>query len=140
MGRIAVGSWLEVEPRPVKTMLDEANSGRLFFEQVAEFCQMAQDVFLTKSDALTDGPTSGDAALAFAEVLLLCPTADAARSCIRKDLIGALSFVMALQGVKERIQRGSTRAPSESPQYQTKFYLLACAVQDYMDSLPAQAA
>ena len=112
----------------------------MFFEQIAEFCQMAQDAFLSKFDTMANVPISGGAALAFAERLLLCPTADAARSCVQKDLIGALSFVMAVQGVQQRVQQSGSQVLSDSPEYQTKFYLLACAVRDYMESLQAKAA
>jgi hypothetical protein len=140
MERIAGESVSAVKSSQVNTTLDNAASARMFFEQVAEFCEMAQDAFLARFDTMSDVPVSGGAAAAFAETLLLCPTTDAARSCIRKDLIGALSFVMAVQGVQQRIQQSNSQFPSDSPEYQTKFYLLASAVRDYMDSLRLEAA
>jgi hypothetical protein len=124
----------------VNTLLDKASVAKMFFEQIAEFCQMAQEAFMAKFDTMAEVPISGSAALAFADRLLLCPTADAARLCIRKDLIGALSFVMAVQGVQHRIQQNGNWPIFDAPDYQTRFYLLACAVRDYMYSLQAQAA
>lgn len=122
------------------SLLNNVSAAKIFFEQIVEFCQMAHEAFLAKFDTMAEVPISGSAALAFADRLLLCPTSEAARSCIQKDLIGALSFVMAVQGVQQRIQQNGSQLPFDAPQFQTRFYLLACAVREYMQSLQAQAA
>jgi hypothetical protein len=101
---------------------------------------MVQEEVVTRLDDLTQVSTSAGNALSFAESLMLCPTAEAGRGCIRKDLGGALSFLLALEGVNERIQKSCFDFPAEWPEYQTRFYVLCCAVQQYLDSLRAKAA
>lgn len=66
---------------------------------------------------------------------MLCPTTDAARACIHRDLSGALSFLFAVQGIQQRIERGCAKLPNQTLEFQTTFFLLACAVQDYLASL-----
>jgi hypothetical protein len=109
------------------------------FAQVTGFCQMAEaEVLGDWHDLIT--PPSADLALGFAEKLILCPTTEAARSCIRRDSTGAVSFLLALEGVNRRIKKGGFQLATESPEHQTPFYLLACAVQEYIDSLHAEPA
>jgi len=68
---------------------------------------------------------------------LLCPTTESARCCIQKDFPGAMSFAMAMDGVNQKLQNGSFHLPAEWPPYQTRFYVLSCAVQEYICSLPS---
>jgi hypothetical protein len=110
----------------------------MFFSQLEEFCQIVQEEFLARFDQITDVPISARAAVGFTESLLLCPTVEAARSSVHKDLTGALSFVLAVQGIQQRIERGGFELPADPPEYQTRFYFLGCAVQEYLDSLPTQ--
>jgi hypothetical protein len=124
----------------VKAAVDIVAAAKGFFAQVTEFCQIVQEEFLARFDTLPELPVSAGAAMAFTETLILCPTAEAARLCVRKDLIGAVSFVFVLQGLQQRIERGGAPFPSDPPEHQTRFYLLACMAQEYLDSLRAQAA
>ncbi len=90
---------------------------------------------MNRWDELEELRISSAAALGFAEDLMLCPTPAAARSCMQKDLPGALSFLFAVQGIQQRIEKGRAALPEQSPEYQTTFFLLACAVQDYLASV-----
>jgi hypothetical protein len=109
-----------------------------FYTQVQEFCQMMQEELAERWDTLPATPTSSRNAQSFTEKMLLCPTIESARSCIQKDFPGALSFVLAMEGLNRRILEGGIRLPTEWPKYQTRFYMLGCAVQDYIDSLRAE--
>ena len=111
---------------------------KTFFGQLEELCLMVQQEFLARFDELTSVPASARAAGAFTERLMLCPTIEAVRASIHNDLEGALSFVMALDGLQQRIEKGNFHLPSESPAHQTRFYLLACAVQEYLAGLTPQ--
>ena len=101
---------------------------------------MMQDEVAVRWETMPETPTSARTALAFSEKVLLCPTTESARACIQQDFEGALSFVVAMQGVSERIEQGAFRLPTEWPQYQTRFYVLGCTVQDYIDSLRQETA
>jgi hypothetical protein len=109
-----------------------------FYTQVQEFCQIMQEELTARWDTLSETPTSRSKALSFTEKVLLCPTIESARSCIQKDFPGALSFVVAMEGLNRRIQDGGIRLQTEWPRYRTRFYVLGCAVQDYIDSLRAE--
>ena len=112
---------------------------QVLYAQVSGFCRMAEaEVLGDWHDLLT--PPSANLALAFAEKLILCPTVEAAQSCIRRDPTGAVSFLLALEGVNRRIKKGTFDLAAQSPEHQTPFYLLACAVQEYIDSLHAEPA
>jgi hypothetical protein len=113
---------------------------RAFYNQLAEFCQMVQEEVVTRLDDLTQVSTSASHALEFAESLILCPTAEAGRACIRSDVSGALSFLLALEGVNTRIQKRCFDFPADWPPHQTRYYVLCCSVQQYLDSLHAKAA
>jgi hypothetical protein len=113
---------------------------RDFYSQVVEFCQLLQEELMLNLEDLTQVATSAPRALGFAECLILCPTAEAGRGCIRNDLGGALSFLLALEGVNTRIHKSGFDFPSEWPEHQTRFYVLCCSVQQYLDSLHAKAA
>jgi hypothetical protein len=110
-------------------------AAEMFFTQIRELCQIVQEEFVCRFDQFHAVPFSAAAATAFLEKLILCPTEDAARQCVRKDLVGALSFVLALQGIQQRIERDVFELPVQLPEHQTRFYLLACAVQEYLASL-----
>lgn len=99
---------------------------------------MVQEEFLARFEEIKEIPTSSVRALAFTETLMLCPTQEAVRVCIRRELCAALSFVVAIQAMQHLLQVGKLKLPSESPDYQTPFYLLAAAVRDYLESLAAQ--
>ncbi len=113
---------------------------RAFFSQVVEFCQLLQEELMLNLDDLTQVSTSTARALGFAESLILCPTAEAGRTCIRNDLGGALSFLLALEGVNTRVHKRGFDFPSQWPEHQTRFYVLCCSVQQYLDSRRARAA
>ena len=120
--------------------MNNSVSLRAFYNQLGQFCRILQSEHLRALDDATAMPRSARIALAFSERLILCPTADSAKDCIRKDLAGALSFLLAAQGVHQRIEKGDCHFAHESPEHQTIFYILAGAVQDYIDSLYVQVA
>ena len=96
---------------------------------------MVQEEFLDRFSEIKEIPTSSARAMAFTEILMLCPTHEAAGICIRRELCAALSFVIAIQAMQNSIQTGKLSLPAESPDYQTPFYLLASAVRDYLETL-----
>lgn len=106
-----------------------------FCVQVTRFCPLVRQELLDRWDQVDQFPVSAHGALVFAETLILCPTQEAVRVCIRRDLCGALSFLFAVQGIQQRIERGSAKMPTHTVEYSTTFFLLACAVQDYLGSL-----
>lgn len=120
--------------------MNNSDALRAFYDQLGQFCRILQSEHLATLDEATGLPRSARIALAFSERLILCPTTDSARVCIRKDLGGALSFLLAAQGVHQRIEKGDCHFAQGSPQHQTSFYILAGAVQDYIDSLYTQVA
>lgn len=99
---------------------------------------MVQEEFLARFSEIKEIPTSSARAMDFTETLMLCPTQEAARVCVRRELCAALSFVVAIQAMQQLIQIGKLNLPSESPQYQTPYYLLACAVREYLASAAAE--
>ena len=106
-----------------------------FYNQVHDFCQMMQEEVAKRWDAMPGKTVSASTALDFSEKFLLCPTLESARSCIQQDFSGALSFVLALEGVNQRLQKGSLKLQTDWPKYQTRFYILSCTVHEYIDSL-----
>jgi hypothetical protein len=111
-----------------------------FYDQLSDFCKMLEaehSTSLSKTDRL---PRSGRLAQAFTERIILCPTAESARACIGRDLPGALSFLLAAEGVQQRLSKGDCHFAPETPEHQTTFYILAGAVQDYLESLHAIGA
>ena len=119
----------------METKTDCQVSSNSFYNQLSNFCKMLEQEHasgLNKADRL---PRSGRLAQGFTEKIILCPTAEAARACIRRDLPGALSFLLAAEGVQQRLTKGDCRFATESPEHQTTFYILAGAVQDYLESL-----
>jgi hypothetical protein len=119
----------------LKTIENQLVTDEMFFTQLAEFCRLVQEEFLANFNQVRQIPTSSSRALGFTETLILCPTQAAARTSIRRELPEALSFVMAIQAMQRRLQIGKFTIPSERPEYQTPFYLLSCAVREYLESL-----
>lgn len=111
-----------------------------FCAQVMRFCGIVREELTGRWDELDDLPIAFASALAFAETLILCPTAESGRICIQKDIPGALSFLFAVQGIQQRIERGRAELPEKGPEHQTPFFLLAAAVQDYLSSVATPAA
>ena len=124
----------------MKTVATQVATDELFFGQLAEFCRLVQEEFLAHFNEVKEIPTSSIRAVAFAETLILCPTQESVRAGIRRELPAALSFVIAIQGLQRLVQIGKFSLPSEQPEYQTPFYLLACSVREYLDSLQSQPA
>ena len=110
---------------------------RDFYTQLSHFDPMLREEL---SKNLDDSPITASAniALCFAEKLMLCPTAEAATTCVRQDVAGAVSFVLAMQGLLQRIEKRTFQLATQSPKHQTPFYLLASAVQEYLDCLQAR--
>jgi len=102
-----------------------------FCIQLNEFCLMFQEEILQLANT-PRRPPDQTLALAFAETLILCPTAEAARTSIRRDVAGARSFLVAADAVLKRIRTQKFDFKFEEPQHQTKFYTLACAIDDYL--------
>jgi hypothetical protein len=109
----------------------------VFYDQVHEFCRLMHQELARRVNTLPATPASTTTALVFAEKFLLCPTAESAKACIQRDFPGALGFASALDGVNQRIRDGGFELPAKWPAQQTKFYVLSCAVQDYLHSLCA---
>jgi len=109
-----------------------------FCLQLNEFCLLFQREILCKPNLPASGP-SAELALRFAETLILCPTAEAARTSIQRDLAGARSFLIAADSVLRRIRTQLFQFAGECPPYQTKFYLLCCAVEEFVDANCQQA-
>jgi hypothetical protein len=124
----------------LKTATCQPPADEMFFGQLEEFCRLVQQEFVARFDEVTEIPASSGRALAFAESLILCPTQEAARNCIGRELPSALSFVLAIQAMQRRLQEGQFQLPSEAPEYQTHFYLLAATVQEYLESGRSQPA
>ena len=110
---------------------------RDFYTQLNHFDPMLREDLAEDLDDLAPIPASADLALSFAEKLMLCPTPEAARTCIRRDMAGAVSFVLAMHGVLQRIEKRTFQLATQSPEHQTPFYVLASTVQEYLDSLQA---
>jgi len=110
-------------------------SSNSFFDQLSDFCKMLElehAPSLSKPDRF---PRSGRLAQGFTEKIILCPTNESARACIRRDLPGALSFLLAAEGVQQRLAKGDCHFAAESPEHQTTIYILEGAVQDYLESM-----
>jgi hypothetical protein len=104
-----------------------------FCLQLNEFCLLFQREILRQPD-LPFSSVSAESAHRFAETLMLCPTAQAAQISIRRDLTGARSLLVAAEGVLRRIRGQIFQFASECPAYQTRFYLLACAVEEILSA------
>ena len=102
-----------------------------FCLQLNEFCLLLRREILRQA-GLPPSSASAELAQRFAETLILCPTGEAARASIRRDLAGARSFLIAAEGVLRRIRAQIFQFAMDCPPYQTKFYLLACAVEEIL--------
>lgn len=103
-----------------------------FFAQLEEFCRLVQQEFLARFDEIGNITNSTARALEFTETLMLCPTREAARLSIQRELQAALSFVLAVQRMQRQLQMGTFQLPKEAPEYQTHFYLLASTLQEFL--------
>jgi hypothetical protein len=112
----------------------------MFFSQLEEFCRLVQQEFVARFNEVTEISNSSGHALAFAESLMLCPTVEAAQVCIRRELSGSLSFVLAIHAMQRQMQLGTLKLPTQAPKFQTRFYLLSLTVRDYLGSFHAQPA
>ncbi len=112
----------------------------MFFAQIEEFCRLVQQEFVARFNEIADISNSTNRALAFAESLMLCPTAEAAQVCIRREFSDSLSFVLAIHGMQRQLQLGTLKLPTDAPKFQTRFYLLAQTVREYLGCFHAQPA
>jgi hypothetical protein len=122
----------------LKTETCHTAADEMFFTQLEEFCRLVQQEFLARFNEVSEISTSTAPALAFTETLMLCPTQESARVWIRRELPAALSFVLAIQGMQRQLQLGNLKLPAEPPEYQTRFYLLASTVREYLESVQHQ--
>jgi len=99
--------------------------------QLNEFCLMFQEEILQMVSAPSRPPIKA-LAVTFSETLMLCPTSEAARACIRRDVAGARSFLVVADAVLKRIRSQRFQFTINEPQHQTKFYLLSCAIEEYL--------
>jgi hypothetical protein len=111
-----------------------------FFGQLEEFCKLVQQELLTRFNEIKEISNSASSALGFAVMLILCPTQEAAKVCIRRELPAALSFVLAIQGLQRHLQGQAFALPNQAPEYQTHYYLLASTLQEYLEWLRSQPA
>lgn len=131
---------MDLSSRQLKAAACNTTVEEMFFAQLEEFCRLVQQEFLPRFDEVPEIPVSSLRALGFAETLMLCPTREAARLWIGRELGSALSFVVAIQAMQRRLQLGQFRLPTKAPEYQTHFYLLACTVQEYLETAHAEPA
>lgn len=110
-----------------------------FCMQLNEFCLIFQEEILQMESTPRKSPTI-DQAVTFLESLMLCPTIEAARMCIRRDVTGARSFLVAADGVLKRLRTQQFQFSMEEPQFQTKFYLLSCAIGEFVKSQREEAS
>jgi hypothetical protein len=122
----------------LKTAAHSSAIEEKFLAQLEEFCRLVQQEFLARFDEVKEISNSTSTALGFAETLMLCPTQSSTQACIRRELEGALSFVLALQAVQRKLQAQSYSLSAEVPEYQTCYYLLASTVQEYLEHVREQ--
>lgn len=104
-----------------------------FCTQLNEFCLLFQQEIL-RLESTPGRPPSAQRARAFAESLILCPTPEATRVCIRRDMAGARSFLVVADAVLKEIRSRNCQFALQEPEYQTKFYLLACAIDEFLQT------
>ena len=115
----------------MQTTITDPTALNKFCIQLNEFCLIFQEQILLLEKAPGKSP-SMELAVGFSESLILCPTVEAVRICIRRDLAGARSFLIAADTSLRRIRAGRFQLAIDNPQYQTKFYLLACTINDFL--------
>ncbi|HTL57999.1 MAG TPA: hypothetical protein VL361_20080 [Candidatus Limnocylindrales bacterium] len=98
--------------------------------QLNEFCLLFQRELLRRP-TLPMATASPALARSFCESLILCPTRAAAEVCIRRDLAGARSFLVVADGLLRQLRRRRFQFAKECPPYQTRYYLLSCAVEEF---------
>lgn len=125
---------------PLKSEACHGAVDEMFFAQIEEFCRLVQQEFVARFNEVAEISNSSGRALAFAESLMLCPTVEAAQVCIRRELSGSLSFVLAIHAMQRQLQLGTLKLPTEAPKFQTRFYLLALTVREYLECFHAQPA
>jgi hypothetical protein len=122
----------------LKTEAQTPAVDEIFISQLEEFCRLAQQEFTARFDEIKEISNSSATALSFAETLILCPTPEAVQSSIKRELPAALSFVLAIQSLQRQLKANSFSLPSEVPEYQTCYYLLASTVQEFLESMREQ--
>ena len=105
-----------------------------FCLQLNEFCLLFQSEILRNTNLPLRTPSAA-LAQGFAEALILCPTEQAASASIRRDLAGARSFLIAADGVLRRIRTRPFEFAKDTPAYQTRYYLLACGVTEFLEGI-----
>src|SRR5258707_6431218 len=82
----------------MKIVVAPLASLRDFYSQLSHFDPMLREEL---SKDLDDSPIPASASIAqnFAEKLMLCPTAEAATTCVRQDVAGARRFVFGNYGL-----------------------------------------
>jgi len=105
----------------------------MFLSQLEQFCRLVQREFTARFDDVKEISNSTRTALSFAETLMLCPTEQAVRASIKRELPAALSFVLAIQNLQRQLQAQTYSLPAELPEYQTCYYLLASTVQEFLE-------
>src|SRR5690348_6904089 len=130
---------MQLGSRRLKTAACSVTVEEMFFGQLEEFCRLVQQEFLARFNEVKEVSNSTSEALSFAETLILCPTQEATRASIRRELPRALSFVLAIRDLQRQLQTKAFALPSEAPEYQTCYYLLASTVQEYLEWVRQQA-
>jgi hypothetical protein len=111
--------------------MQHSNSLNKFCLQLNEFCLLFQEEILRLEGTSGSSP-SVHLALTFMETLILCPTVEAVQLSIRRDMAGARSFLVAADAVLRRIRLQRFQFSFEEPQFQTRFYLLGCAIEEFL--------
>ncbi|HWW02439.1 MAG TPA: hypothetical protein VNZ64_22265 [Candidatus Acidoferrum sp.] len=73
-------------------------------------------------------------AIPFTDALILCPTDEAAKSCVMKDMPGARAFINVAEVAIGDLKKGVIRLRPQRSEQQTRFYLLASVVQEYLEA------
>ena len=120
------------EHKPPNKMMTYPAALNALCRQLNEFCLLFQkEILRTPGRAIS--AASPELARAFSESLILCPTIAAAETCIRRDLAGARSFLVVADGLLRHLRRRRFQFAKECPPYQTRYYLLACAVEEFSE-------
>jgi len=103
-----------------------------FCLQLNEFCLIFQRAIRQQRGLRLSDPSAARAQ-AFAETLILCPTTEAVHASIGRDFAGAHSFLIAADGVLRSLRIRPFEFAKDCPACQTKFYLLSCAVDEFLE-------
>jgi hypothetical protein len=74
-------------------------------------------------------------ALAFCEMLILCPTLDSASKCMQADREGAAAFLGQASEVDYVIREGKTVLPPQPPEPSVPFYMICAAAIDVLKKI-----